>query len=139
MIIRLTFVDNDFTYYLEKFCEGLRDKMFRFEEEYPIISKFSSPNEYLEAYENYLIAKKDSDAKRSKLMNPENRFSKESEEYNKICNEVKRLWNKFTKETEEINIHDYTPYVSIQYSLDEKWENREVVYYFTPYDKYITQ
>ena len=69
-------------------------------------------------------------------MRPENRFSQDSEEYKEICDEVKRLWDIFA---EKVDMQRWTPSVSIQYSLNEKWENGEVVYYFTPYDKWITQ
>ena len=49
MIIRLTFADNDFTHYLEQFCEGLRDKMFLPTEELPEENHFLSFEEYCKA------------------------------------------------------------------------------------------
>lgn len=136
MIIRLTFVDNDFTQYLEEFCEGLRDRMFAFEEKWPECTEFSSVDEYSKAWITFLDAKKEADNTRRRLMKPDNRFTKQSKEYRQICNEVIRLWNKFAP---SVDMERWTPDVSIQYSLNEECENGEVVYYFTPYDKWITQ
>lgn len=137
MIICLTFADNDFSHYLENFCEGLRDRMFSFyEDEYPERTNFDFDLEYLKAATDFCKLERERRAKRVKLMRPENRFSQESEEYKEICDEVKRLWYTFAK---KIDMQRWTPNVSIQYSFEEKWENGEVVYYFTPYDKWITQ
>lgn len=136
MIIRLTFVDNDFTQYLEEFCEGLRDRMFAFEEKWPDSAKFSSVDEHRNACISWLEAKRKAEETRRRLMHPDNRFTKQSKEYRQICDEVIRLWNKFAP---SVDMERWTPDVSIQYSLDEKCDNGEVVYYFTPYDKWITQ
>jgi hypothetical protein len=133
----MTFAESDFSHYLEKFCEGLRDRMFAVNwDAYPDHSSFASPHEFFEAFDIFCKARNEMNEKRSKLMRPENRFSKDSEEYMEICNEVKRLWHEYA---ESVDMQRWAPDVSIQYSLEEKWENGEVVYYFTPYDKFITQ
>ena len=136
MIIRLTFGDNDFTQYLEDFCEGLRIRMFAFDENYPRKDAFSSKEEYSQAWIDFMDAKHKADETRHHLLNPDNRFTKKSKEYRQICDEVIRLWNAFAP---SVDMEGWEPDVSIQYSLAEKWENSEVVYYFTPYDKWITQ
>lgn len=137
MIIRLTFGDNDVILELSDFCEGLRDRMFAFEEPWPERSESSSVEEYRNALISYLDARNKSDETRRKLMDSEKKFDKRSKAYKQICDEVIRLWNKFAPSVDMENWG--TPDVSIQYSLDEKWENAEVVYYFTTHDKWIAQ
>ena len=136
MIIRLTLGDNDFTSDLEDFCKRLRDRMFAFDEPCPDNNDYPGVEEYSQAIIDWLNRRKLADETRRYLMNPDNRFSKKNKEYHQICQEVKRLWIKFAK---EIDMERFVPDISIQYSLDEKWENGEVVYYFTPYDRFITQ
>jgi hypothetical protein len=143
MIIRLTLSDNDFTHYIEEFCLGLRDRMFNYE----YIPSFSEPmvetykgdvETYSQDWISYLERRKAYQNKRAKLMNPDNRYKKGTKEYKEICDEVRRLWKMFTEKNVGY-IADEVPKVSIQHSLEEGWENGEVVYYFTPYDKYITK
>lgn len=136
MIIRLTLGDNDFTSDLEDFCKRLRDRMFVFDEPCPDKNDYPGVEEYSRAIIDWLDRRKLADETRRHLMNPDNRFSKKNQEYHQICSEVERLWSKFA---EKIDMERFVPYISIQYSLDEKWENGEVVYYFTPYDQFITQ
>lgn len=139
MIIRMTFCDNDFTQYLEDFCVGLRDRMFN-----PKFSELREVNkddyDSVEEYSQALIEawdKQEAQQKtRERLMSVYNNFHTSSAEYKQICEEVIRLWKEFAK---TCDMERWIPYVSIQYKLKEKWENGEVVYYWTPYDKFITQ
>lgn len=137
MIIRLDLVENDFTGYLEEFCIGLRDRMFVMDEsEDPVRDNYDSAESYCQAFMDYLDRKKVLYETRCHLMKPENRFKKGSSEYKQICNEVLRLWSIYA---ETVDMSGWIPKVSIQYELKEQWENGEVVYYWTPYDKFITQ
>ncbi len=136
MIIRMTFCDNDFTGYLEDFCIRLRDKMFKPICGYPKRENYSSVEEYSRALIEVWDKEKAQNKTREKLMSVDNRFSTNSAEYKQICDEVIRLWKEFAK---TCDMERWIPNVSIQYKLKEKWENGEVVYYWTPYDKFITQ
>ena len=137
MIIRLDLVENDFTGYLEEFCVGLRNRMFVMDEsEYPIRDNYDSVESYSQAWMDYLDRKQALDKTRCHLMNPMNRFKKGTSAYKQICNEVLRLWSIYA---ETVDMSRWIPKVSIQYELKEQDENGEVVYYWTPYDKFITQ
>ena len=137
MIIRLDLVENDFTQYLEEFCMGLRDKMFVMDkDEDPLKENYDSIESYSQAIIDYLDRKNTLYKKRCHLMKPENHFKKGSKEYKEICDEVLRLWDIYA---EAVDMYRWTPKVSIQYELKEQWENGEVVYYWTVYDKFITQ
>lgn len=139
MIIHMTFCDNDFTHYLEEFCNGLRNKMFQSLKQHPELPKerdIASVNAYIATYNEWRDYEKYMEDTRNKLLNPEHHFARNSAEYKQICDEVIRLWNEFAK---TCDMEEWVPYVSIQYELEEKWENGEAVYYFTAYDKFITQ
>lgn len=141
MIIRLTFADNDHTQYIEEFCEGLRDRMFNceffpdFNE--PKKENYDSVEAYSYALERHWDKERAYNKERVRLMNPNARYTKGTKAYNAICAEVLRLWKLFAAKDEWLARQ--TPTVSIQHSLKEGWENGEVVYYFTPYDKFITK
>jgi len=134
MIIRINYGDNDFCNEIESFCSGLRDRMFHFNEEWPPLD---SPitEENIKLFNQFFERMKAAEKLRERLMNPENHFKPNSREYCMICDEVLRLWREFTPTAQII----WEPHISIQYSLDEKWENAKVVYYFTAYDKCIIQ
>lgn len=139
MIIRLTLVDNDFTGYLEEFCEGLRDKMFTMDgaKSYDITREnYDSVESYCEALHDFWDREKALYETRCYLMKPDNKFKKGSKEHKQIIEEVLRLWKIYAS---TVDMERWTPNVSIQYELKEQWENGEVVYYWTPYDKFITQ
>ena len=137
MIIRLSLGDSDFISKLEDFCKGLKYKMFVIDEiEDPIWEDYNDVDAYSKAYREYANRRKEMDDTRRYLMNPENQFKKNSSEHRKIKNEVLRLWHIYIENT---YISDLIPKVSIQYSLDEKWENGEATYYWTAYDICITQ
>ena len=136
MIIRMNYGDNDFCGEIESFCSGLRDRMFVFNEEDPIFLEFSSAEEKLKACLRFLERRRAADKRRAYLMNPDNHFKKNGREHRMIRDEVLRLWREFAHEND---LECLEPHVSVQYSLDEKWENAEVAYYFTAYDKCIIQ
>lgn len=135
MIIKLSFGDNALSHYLETFCVGLRDKMFSYDDDMPDLSmmslseKISVLSKQIERYDELKEI-------RCTLMNPSNHFLRGSKEYRTICLEVKRLWGEYSK---TCGMAMFTPDISIQYSLKEQWQNGEVVYYFTVYDRCIVQ
>lgn len=141
MIIRLTLSDNDHTQCLEEFCEGLRNRMFNCEFfpdfNRPERENYDSGKAYANALVEYLDKERAYDKERYRLMDADARYKKGTKDYNTICAEVLRLWKIFAAKDEWLARQ--TPLVSIQHSLEEGWENGEVVYYFTPYDKFITK
>ena len=137
MIIRLSFSDNDITNYFEEFCKGLRDKMFVTDEEWPKRQNYDSVDRYCQAWFDYDDRKKALYETRCYLMTPDNQFKKGSKEHRQICEEVLRLWRLYAPTVQMDNWGD--PKVSIQYELKEQWENGEATYYWTAYDRCITQ
>lgn len=140
MIIRLSFSDNDITNYFEDFCEGLRDKMFKMDnaKSYDIVREnYDSVESYCKALNDFWDREKALYETRCYLMNPENQFKKGSKEHKQIIAEVLRLWRIYAPTVDMDNWGD--PKVSIQYELKEQWENGETTYYWTAYDKCITQ
>lgn len=110
--------------------------MFQFDEPDPLRDDYTSVDEYCEAYFAWADRRKSQQNKRAKLMNPDNRFSQSSPEYKEICDEVIRQWKIFAPSCE---LERWIPDVSIQYKVKERWQNDEVVYYFTARDQFITQ
>lgn len=140
MIIRLSFSDNDITNYFEEFCEGLRNKMFTMGDakSYDIVREnYDSVDSYCKALNEFWDKEKAMKQTRYYLMNPDNKFNKGSKAYKQIIEEVLRLWRIYAPTVEMENWGD--PKVSIQYELKEQWENGEATYYWTAYDKCITQ
>ena len=136
MIIRLTMAESDFIEALENFAIGLKHKMFKSDEVPPCISDYSVPADYIDDYNDYLYRTKAINDNRARLMNPENQFPVGSQEHKEIISEVLRLWKLYAP---TVDLQDFTPDVSVQYELKEMWENSEVVYYFTAYDRTIIQ
>ena len=140
MIIRLSFGDNDITNYFEEFCKGLRDKMFMMDEAKScdiVRVHYNSVDNYCKALMEYWNKEKAMYKTRWYLMNPSNKFNKDSKEYKQIIEEVLRLWRIYAP---TVKMEDWgDPEVSIQYELKEQWENGEATYYWTAYDICITQ
>ena len=136
MIIRLTMAESDFIDALEQFALGLKYKMFEFDEPAPCVSDYSVPTDYIVDYNNWIHRANALKDVRAYLMNPENRFKPGSKEHKEIIEEVLRQWELYAP---TVDLEEFTPNVSIQYELAEKWENSEVVYYFTAYDRTIIQ
>lgn len=140
MIIRLSLNDNDFIHLLEKFCFGLRDRMFIFDKPMPLIKEFNTLDAYDTATNRWFDDLAAMEEKRRKLLCPDNRFSDDSIEYRQICDEVLRLWTEFQGEADTCeDTCGLTLDVSIQYCLEDKWENGEATYYFSKCNRCITQ
>lgn len=136
MIIRITVGDNDFTYYIEQFCDNLRDRMFVMDEPYPERTDYGNEEEYVNAVVASFDRSHAMKETRYRLLDYRKKFVNGTYEYSEICNEVQRLWKEYA---ENAHLETFTPDVSIQYSLDELDENGEVVYYFSTHDMFITQ
>ena len=140
MIIRLSFADNDIIYYVEQFCEGLRNRMFTMDgaKSTDIVREnYDSSDSYCKALIEFWDKERAMYKTRCYLMDPDNKFNKGSKEHKQIIEEVLRLWRIYAP---TVDMDDWgDPNISIQYELEEKWENSEVVYYWTAYDKCITQ
>lgn len=137
MIIRLYAGESDFSHDLVDFCIGmdyyvnkrhgftLLDNMF-----IPIVDE-----DYLrkcsdQQYYDFRDKQKEANTKREHLFgwSGHNKWKKSDPEYQEIIDEVKRQWDIYCKD------HERRPFpidVRIQYSVSEKDENGEAVYYFT--------
>lgn len=145
MIIKLTFHESDFIHYLVEFCNVesfatgcLRARMFsEWEIPCPTLGDLDDSDkleEHLKLWDewskkrDYLI-----DTKKSLLSPYRKHIKKGSDEEKEIIEEVLRLWDIYNKDRKVNDIPD----VSIQYSVAEKDENGEVLYYFTAINQVI--
>ena len=133
MIIRMTVEDNDYTEMLEKFANNLFERLY--------IESSLVLNEF---YDSETL---------HKLIETEETIRKTmwAESMDDITDEAKTLlkaklviiWGKYVDSIEqEDRIKDYLKRdftVSFSFNFEDKWENGEVVYYFTHADKWISQ
>lgn len=135
MIIKLTSHESDFIHYYLDFCI---DKEYYAEKR----GGFSLRDNLFTKNEGRLFEERYSDdirKTRIHYLQPNgdvhNKWKKTDPEYNEIIDEIKRQWTIYAKDN---NIEHVTcPHVSIQYSLTEKDENGECLYYFTCTDQCI--
>lgn len=133
MIIRMTVEDNDFTEMLEDFATDLR-KLF-FQE-----TKSSYENDYNPEILRQLIEAEETI-----------RQTLWAESVKEVTDEGKTLlkarlhimWGRYVDSGEqEDGVKDYLKRdfkVDLSFNFEDKWENGEVVYYFTTADKWISQ
>lgn len=133
MIIRMTVEDNDFTELLEDFANDLRK--FFFQE-----TKSNYENDYNPEITLQLIETEETI-----------RQTLWAESMKEVTEEGKTLlkarlhimWGKYVDSGEqEDRIKDYLKKdfdCSFSFKFEDKWENGEVVYYFTGADKWISQ
>lgn len=132
MIFRITVNDNDFTDVLERFANNLFDRIYWWKDK---------PDEMdsTEWYEKIYKPKNEI----QKLMNPNITSSLTDEDkvvlraavFLEWCDYVDNLSNRDdTKEYLKKNFE-----VSVGFDFTDKWENGEVVYYFTTNQKWISQ
>lgn len=131
MIFRITVNDNDFTDVLEKFANNLFDRIYW--------AKDKPEMDSTEWYEKIYKPKQEI----QKLMNPnitsnltdEDKVVLRAAVFLEWCDYVDNLPNRDnTKEYLKKNFE-----VSVSFDFTDKWENGEVVYYFTTNQKWISQ
>lgn len=138
MIIRMTLSDNDFTQEIEKFAKNLFDRLYWGKD----VSFYD--NDYNKWYQAYKVQEE-----LQKLLNPNITDSLTDEDKTTIRAKVFLEWWDFVDglnfkkySTDEERLKKYLKKdfeCSIGYDFKDKWENGEVVYYFTTNNKYITQ
>lgn len=136
MIIRLYAGESDFSHDLVDFCIGM-EYYTQKRHGFTLLDNMFTVNvdeEYLRRCDNeeyYRIRNeiKAANAKREHIFaGTYQKWKKSDPEYPEIVSEVQRQWDIYCKD------HDITPFpidVKIQYSVSEKDENGEAVYYFT--------
>lgn len=131
MIFRITVNDNDFTDILERFANNLFDRIYW--------AKDKPEMDSTEWYEKIYKPKQEI----QKLMNPnitsnltdEDKVVLRAAVFLEWCDYVDNLPNRDnTKEYLKKNFE-----VSVGFDFTDKWENGEVVYYFTTNQKWISQ
>ena len=132
MIIRMTLNDNDFTQKIERFAKNLFDRLYWAKD----VSFYD--NDYSKWYQAYKAQEE-----LQKLLNPNITDSLTDEDKIAIKAKVFLEWwdfvdgLNFKEDTKKYLKKDFE--CSISYDFKDKWENGEVVYYFTTNQKYITQ
>lgn len=138
MIIRITVKDNDFSVLLEQFAENLVVNV------YPktpskrlcIIDETDLQNS-TDWFETFNRLKN--------ILNDDNcNILKNNDDYNFLVDCIKKSFENFlnektkkTNDTKEYLLRKFE--VKLQYQFKDKWENGEVVYYFTTNNKFISQ
>ena len=133
MIIRMTVEDNDYTEMLEKFADNLFEHLYI--ESSLVLNEFYDPDTL------------------HRLIETEETIRKTmwAESMNDITDEAKTLlkaklviiWGKYVDSVaKEDRIKEYLKRdfdCSFSFAFEDKWENGEVVYYFTTAKKWISQ
>lgn len=131
MIFKMTVNDNDYTSAIEHFCSNLIIHLF-----YEVKEDFNSEEEKFK----YFCQKFDL----QELMNPNNSKPLTDVEKQLICEFIKDAWNRWLDANEDLR-SDKKEYlkkrfkIKIVYQYRDKRSNGEMVYYFYPQDKFITQ
>lgn len=136
MIFRITVNDNDFTEVLEKFANNLFDRVYWVKDKPEEMSS-------TEWYEKLYKPKQEI----QKLMNPNITSSLTKEDkvllraavFLEWCDYIDSLPtdDEMDAETKEYLKKNFV--VSVSFLFTDKWENGEVVYYFTTNQKWISQ
>ena len=132
MIIRMTLNDNDFTQEIERFAKNLFDRLYWRKD----VSFYD--NDYNKWYQAHKVQEE-----LQRLLNPNITDSLTDEDKTAIKAKVFLEWwdfvdgLNFKEDTKKYLKKDFE--CSISYNFKDKWENGEVVYYFTTNQKYITQ
>lgn len=130
MIIRMTVYDNDFTGLIERFCTDLWYNLF-----FGLNSEVPKDEDSIETIFNWRLRREEI----QKLLNPNVTEKLDDEGEWRIISEVLHLWRRFTSSHPSYDYLTREFKVAIQYKMEDKWENGEVVYYFTTNQKFITQ
>lgn len=134
MIIRMTVRDNDYTQFLESFSNGLFNKIY-------FDSRLRKSPE--ELGRDLWWELNEVERKVQELLNPNITESLTTEAKTILKAVVFDRWCKFVDAcSKEEHVKDYlkkTFKVSFGYTFTDKWENGEVVYYFTTAQKWISQ
>lgn len=133
MIIKLTLNDNDYTGYIEKFLER-----FKFQNYYIVLKEYDKDNE--EDVKAYV----EGHVKREELL--DRAFYKEDE----LTESDIKQFEEYTKEALAYylykhnimlsnDLEDYKKIVNVKClkTMNNKWQNGEVVYYFLQQDSYL--
>lgn len=138
MIIRLTLGDNDHTDKLERFANNLFNKLFwdsRLKMDYDKLKEQYSRDAILDMFRE--------ERKIQDILNPNITESLTTEQKGVLKSATILCWNSFVDSLDiEISTKEYLKKnfkVSFSFSFKDKWENGEVVYYFTTAQKWLSQ
>lgn len=133
MIIRMTVEDNDYTEMLEKFADNLFERLYI--ESSLVLNEFYTPevlHELIEIEETI-----------RKTMWAESMDGITDEAKTLLKVKLHIIWGKYVDSIEkEDRIKAYLKRdfdCSFSFTFEDKWENGEVVYYFTTAKKWISQ
>lgn len=137
MIIKFTLNDNDFTHYIELFLKT------------PLIIRASDYSKHLQLKlsrnsKDYYKKWKDISLEREEFLNllykcVENKINEEEQE--KLLKYLKKVFLLYIKATTNDDDYNYIKnniIIRLNKTIDDKWQNDEVVYYFISNEKYIT-
>jgi hypothetical protein len=138
MIIRMTVKDNDFSVLLEQFAENLVVNVYpKTPSKRPSMLEEIDIQNSTDWFETFYRLKKI-------LNDDDNDILKNKDDYNFLANCIKKSFENFlnektkrTNDTKEYLLKNFE--VKLQYQFKDKWENGEVVYYFTTNNKFISQ
>ena len=133
MIIRMTVEDNDFTELLEDFTGDLREHFFQYTRSY--LKDSSTFDNFYDIFET--------EEKIRRAMWAQAPDVPDNASLNALEERLHTLWDKYIDSGEQEDNEkeslkrDFK--VSFGFKFEEKWENGEVIYYFTTADKWISQ
>lgn len=133
MIIKLTLNDNDFTEYIESFL-----KRFKFQNYYIALEQYDSDNE--EDVKAYVKQQTDMEHLLDKIHYKEYQLTKfDIKQFEKYVKEALAYYLYKHHTLLSNDLEDYNKWVKVKClkSMNNKWHNDEVVYYFLQQDKYI--
>ena len=133
MIIRMTVEDNDFTEMLEDFADNLFERLYI--ESSLVLNEFYTPEVLHELIETEETIRK--------TMWAESMDDISDEAQTLLKAKLHIIWGKYVDSVEkEDRIKDCLKRdfnCSFGFTFEDKWENGEVVYYFTTAKKWISQ
>lgn len=138
MIIKMTVHDNDFTEEIEKFCKDLWENLYFGKDDNYENMTLKEKVQWWREYDDF-----------RDMLNPNNDDILTTSQRRLVCDHVKELWIKYVnthRVDDSSSDEDHTKKylkknfkVQVNYQMSDRWENGEVVYYFTTNQKFITQ
>ena len=133
MIIRMTIEDNDYTELLEDFVEDLREHFFQYSKKY--LADSSTFDNFYDIFECEEVLRKTMWAQSPRDLT----FSGPE----LLKQRLHELWSDYVdsgeQEPDEKALLKKDFKTDLSFTYEEKWENGEVVYYFTTANKWISQ
>ena len=132
MIIRMTVKDNDFSYLVENFAQSLFSRITKL----PRNIESMEPDEQLACLREFRRV--------DRLLNPNVTENHTEEEKALICDKVREAFDEYVSSIKGLDAYTIL-YLSERFSakiitsMEDKWENGEVVYWFQHSGIWITQ